>query len=76
MGIVSHGTLVEGWRQKITSIAQRADKTFAITNNHYEGQAAVNALELKNMLTRKAVKAPKPLVNHYEDRLKDIAEAI
>jgi uncharacterized protein YecE (DUF72 family) len=49
---------LEGWKGKITKISKQADKTFAITNNHYEGQAAVNALELKNMLSGKKVKAP------------------
>jgi uncharacterized protein YecE (DUF72 family) len=67
---------LEGWKDKIKSISQRTDKTFAVANNHNEGQAAVNALELKNMLTGRTVKAPKPLVEHYRNRLTDIAEPI
>lgn len=67
---------LEGWKDKITNIAQQAEKTFAVANNHNHGQAAVNALELKNMLSGKKVSAPKPLVEHYRDRLEDIAEAI
>ena len=67
-------TELDGWKDKITKIDKLAEKTFAITNNHYEGKAAVNALELKNMLSGKKVKAPKPLVDHYSRQLSDIAE--
>jgi uncharacterized protein YecE (DUF72 family) len=47
-----------------------------VTNNHYKGQAAVNALELKKMLGGKEVRAPKTLVDHYPEQLKDIAVAV
>lgn len=62
------------WKQKIERLGEKAQKTFAITNNHYKGKAAVNALELKGMLTGKKVKAPGTLVEHYPE-LKDFAEA-
>ncbi|MGC2743024.1 MAG: DUF72 domain-containing protein [Candidatus Angelobacter sp.] len=65
---------LEGWKEKITTISERAEKTFAITNNHYKGQAAVNALELKHMLSGKKVKVPTPLVEHYPEQLQKIAE--
>jgi uncharacterized protein YecE (DUF72 family) len=65
---------LEGWKEKISNISKRSEKTFAITNNHYEGQAAVNALELKSILSGKRVKAPKPLVERYAKQLRDIAE--
>jgi hypothetical protein len=32
-------------------MSRKAQKTFVITNNHPNGQAAVNALELKQMLS-------------------------
>jgi len=67
---------LEGWKYKITSISRHTEKTFAITNNHYQGQAAVNALELKNMLSGKKVRAPHTLVEHYSKELKTISEAI
>ncbi len=67
---------LEGWKEKIANISQRAEKTFAITNNHYKGQAAVNALELKHMLSGKKVKAPKPLVEHYPEQLREITESL
>jgi uncharacterized protein YecE (DUF72 family) len=65
---------LEGWQEKITHISQNTEKTFAITNNHYKGQAAVNALELKSMLSGKKVKAPSVLVEHYPEELKGISE--
>jgi uncharacterized protein YecE (DUF72 family) len=66
---------LEGWKDKITHISGQTDNTYVIANNHYKGQAAVNALELKSMLSDKRVKAPKPLVEHHADQLRNIAEA-
>jgi uncharacterized protein YecE (DUF72 family) len=65
---------LEGWKDKITHISQQTEKTFVVANNHYKGQAAVNALELKKMLGGKKVKAPKILVEHYPEQLREIAE--
>ena len=53
------------WVEKIRSVEQKTKKTFAITNNHYKGQAAVNALELKSMLSGKKIKAPETLMENY-----------
>jgi uncharacterized protein YecE (DUF72 family) len=58
---------LEPWKEKIERLAEKAEKTFAVTNNHYKGKAAVNALELKQMLTGKKVKAPPTLVEHYPE---------
>lgn len=55
------------WAEKIRSVEQKSERTFAITNNHYKGQAAVNALELKSMLSHRKVKAPETLVKAYGD---------
>lgn len=61
------------WKDKIDRLAQKTEKTFAVTNNHYKGQAAVNAIELKHMLKGTKVKAPSTLVEHYPV-LKDITD--
>jgi uncharacterized protein YecE (DUF72 family) len=66
---------LEGWKDKITHISEQTNKTYVITNNHYKGQAPVNALELKSMLSGKRVKAPKQLIEHYPDQLRTITEA-
>jgi uncharacterized protein YecE (DUF72 family) len=65
---------LEGWKEKIEHISHNSERTFAITNNHYKGQAAVNALELKSMLSGKKVRAPRILVEHYPGALKGISE--
>ena len=64
---------LQPWKEKIERLGEKAGKTFAITNNHYKGKAAVNALELKGMLKGKKVKAPTTLVEHYPE-LRDFAE--
>ena len=61
------------WKTKIENIAARAEVTFVVANNHFEGKAAVNSLQLRHMLTGKKVKAPEPLVHHYP-QLKQIGE--
>jgi uncharacterized protein YecE (DUF72 family) len=64
---------LEPWKEKIEQLGKKAQKTFAVTNNHYKGKAAVNALELKHMLKGKKVKAPAVLVEHYPE-LRDICD--
>ncbi len=64
---------LEPWKEKIQRLGEKAEKTFAVTNNHYKGKAAVNALELKHMLTGKRVKAPATLVENYPE-LREISE--
>ena len=56
---------LEGWKTRIDAIAGKAQKTFVITNNHFEGRAAVNALQLKHMLTGEAVAVPDTLLQRY-----------
>ncbi len=46
-----------------------------IANNHFEGKAGVNALQLKHMLSGQRVRAPEPLLEHYPE-LKTIADPI
>ena len=67
---------LEGWKEKIQSIAERAQTTYVITNNHFESKAGVNALELKAMITGKRVPAPPTLIEKYPElrRIADPAE--
>jgi len=44
-----------------------------IANNHFEGKAAVNGLQLKHMLTGRKVKAPETLVERYPE-LREITD--
>ena len=66
---------LSGWKNKIEHIAQKAEVTYVITNNHFEGKAGVNALQLKHMLSGQRVKAPEPLLQHYPE-LKSIADPV
>ncbi|HST08919.1 MAG TPA: DUF72 domain-containing protein [Terriglobales bacterium] len=61
------------WKEKIESVAEKAQTTYVITNNHYEARAGANALELKSMLSGKRVKAPPELINTYPE-LKKFAD--
>lgn len=54
------------WLDKIERIRKIADETFVITNNHYRGQAVVNALELQHGLGHPPAKdVPHTLVEMY-----------
>jgi len=65
-----------GWKERIESVAERAQTTYVITNNHFENKAGVNALELKAMLSGKRVLAPPTLIQKYPElrRIADPAE--
>jgi uncharacterized protein YecE (DUF72 family) len=67
---------LEDWKDKIKTVAEKAQTTYVITNNHYQGRAGVNALELKSILGGKRVKAPETLLQNYPDlkRFADPAE--
>jgi len=64
---------LEPWKEKIQRLAEKAQKTFAVTNNHYRGKAAANAIELKKMISGRKARAPKTLIEHYPE-LRDFAE--
>jgi uncharacterized protein YecE (DUF72 family) len=54
-----------GWQKRIAEVAAKTEVTFVITNNHFEGQAAVNALQLIHALSGQPVAAPETLVRRY-----------
>jgi len=64
-----------GWKSKIEHIAQKAEATYVVANNHFEAKGGVNALQLKNMLTGQRQRAPEPLLKHYPG-LKSIADVL
>jgi uncharacterized protein YecE (DUF72 family) len=69
------GTELVGWKEKIERIAQKAEVTYVVAHNHFEAKGAVNALQLKHMLTGQRAKATETLVKHYPE-LKSIADPI
>ena len=66
---------LERWKTRIDTIAAKAQKTFVVANNHFEGKAAVNALQLKHLLTGRAVPVPETLLKRYWE-LGQIAEKL
>jgi uncharacterized protein YecE (DUF72 family) len=69
---------LEPWITRIKEIAAKTKEAYVITNNHFRGQAVVNALEIKATLTEKKVPAPAPLLQKYpqlEDSAVPEAEA-
>jgi uncharacterized protein YecE (DUF72 family) len=56
---------LEPWAKRIEHVAENANTTFVVTNNHFEAKGIVNALQLINLLTRNKVKVPETLRSHY-----------
>lgn len=63
------------WKDKVESVAAKTDVTFVVANNHFQGKAAVNALQLKHMIKGEPVPAPETLVEHYPKELRAITAA-
>jgi uncharacterized protein YecE (DUF72 family) len=56
---------LEPWAKRIDAVASRTKNTFVLTNNHYLGKSAVNALQLISLLRGVKVNVPEPLRQHY-----------
>ena len=50
----------------IEKIADKVERMYVIANNHYRGQAPVNALQLMERLTGQDVPVPERLSKHYD----------
>jgi uncharacterized protein YecE (DUF72 family) len=53
------------WIKRVRKVAENAQNTFVVTNNHFQGKAVVNALQLISILKGSKVKVPEPLRQHY-----------
>lgn len=53
------------WRDVIRKTSGHSREIFAVLNNHFRGQAVVNALQLRAMLTERPSDAPETLVSFY-----------
>ncbi|HEV2389077.1 MAG TPA: DUF72 domain-containing protein [Candidatus Acidoferrales bacterium] len=58
---------LEPWAERARHVAAHTRTTFVITNNHFQGKAVVNALELIHLLTGAKVDVPDPLRRHYPE---------
>lgn len=53
------------WAERITNIARNAEVVFVITNNHFEGKAVANALQLISLVRNQPVPMPETLPERY-----------
>jgi len=58
---------LQPWAERIRKVAARSRTTFVITNNHFQGKAIVNALQLISLLSGAKVKVPEALRHQYPE---------
>lgn len=61
------GEEIQALRETAEVISRRARESYLITNNHFRGQAALNALELRYHLRRAPIPVPPPLLTAYPE---------
>jgi uncharacterized protein YecE (DUF72 family) len=66
---------LEEWKERAQRLAAKAEHLYIVTNNHFRGQALVNAFQLKAMLEGRRQAVPKRLVEAYPV-LADIAQGL
>ena len=65
---------LEPWADRVRTISEKRRETvYVVTNNHFEGKAAVNVLQLAAFLIDKPVNVPEQLLARCPE-LKEIAE--
>ena len=57
------------WVERLKDLHEKVPKVFVVTNNHYGGQAVVDAALFQAMLLEES-RVPAPLVEHYREALK------
>jgi len=64
---------LQPWAERAKEVASAVDEAYVITNNHYKGKAAANALMLKALVTGVPSPAPPSLVRAYPKALGKLA---
>ena len=64
---------LDPWVERTKQVGAATIETFVITNNHFQGQAIVNAIMLRAKLEGKPAPAPPPVLAAYGDALKGFA---
>jgi uncharacterized protein YecE (DUF72 family) len=62
---------LEPWATRIREIAARTHRLYVITNNHFQGQAPANALDLMKLLDRELPPVPPGLLALYPGLRRD-----
>ena len=67
---------LEPWVERIKQLAEggQVEDVYVVTNNHYRGQAATNAIMLASMVRGSLHKAPETLAGAFSDSLEGLAE--
>jgi uncharacterized protein YecE (DUF72 family) len=65
---------LEPWIERIRQVAEKANQTYVITNNHARGKSLVNAFEVLARLEEKRMPGPAKLIESYP-RLSESIEA-
>jgi uncharacterized protein YecE (DUF72 family) len=65
---------LEPWAARIRNIARNSEVIFVITNNHFEGKAIANALQLMALLRNQRVRVPETLLESYPELAKIAAQ--
>jgi uncharacterized protein YecE (DUF72 family) len=55
------------WISRVRKVSEHASNTFVVTNNHFQGKAVVNALQLIHILKGTKVNVPEPLRQQYPE---------
>jgi uncharacterized protein YecE (DUF72 family) len=63
---------LQPWAERIRAVSAAAKQTYVVTNNHYLGKGAVNALQLISILKNAKLKVPEALREPYPE-LNEIA---
>lgn len=53
------------WAEKIRALAGQCREVYVVANNHYQGQALFNVLELKELVTGRKVRFPETLAERF-----------
>jgi len=58
---------LEPWADRIRQVARQTEVTYVIANNHFEGKAIVNALQLTKLISDHAIAVPENLAMRYPE---------
>jgi uncharacterized protein YecE (DUF72 family) len=64
---------LEPWVDRVKSVAEDAEETYAVTNNHNFGKSAVNALQMEAFIGGSPVRIPASLLVRYPE-LQEISD--
>jgi len=56
---------LDPWVERISEVSGNTSSTYVVANNHFRGQAVVNALQIRSRIEKRKVKAPSGLFEHY-----------